>query len=293
MCNFIAPNHIRNMRCFDAQGGAKVPLARVALIMIEDPEKRAQLSIEYCRMGSGADTRANQAAMAAKIMGSLDKESKRTVQNCYKIYTELMKKWPGKEMLDILTSALAYSACMCSAFRMRNFISESLIPAMTGMIKPPPRALSQSELEQRNKQIDTCLRLLSAVLIHASMLVPWKIPIIVLSADVLRPDLAQEATAMLADDAMPQASAAMILYSHLIGNDNDLHKILEKGAKTLVTELRKYRSYKLCGLCGSRAYKACGRCMEVRYCGPACQAAHYPMHKLDCHPNKHTHSGDE
>lgn len=30
--------------------------------------------------------------------------------------------------------------------------------------------------------------------------------------------------------------------------------------------------------------RKCGRCLSVRYCGTACQHAHWPHHKKKCHP---------
>lgn len=278
------------MRCFDSKNGSKLPLAQAALVMIGDSEKRARLAMDYCRMGTGSTNgMTKQAGLASEIMKALDNESKNALQNCYRIYNALLEKWPGKEMAVIITSALIFAASMCAAARMRKFISDSMMPAMIGLIKPAPNGVSGAALVRRNKEIDTCLRLLSAVLLHAAMLVPWKASIFVLGAETLTTDIADVAVGMIVDDAMPQATATVTLHKHLIGTDEiDLRRILEKGAKALVMEMRKYRSYKLCGLCGSRAYKACGKCMVVRYCGRDCQAAHYPMHKLECHAAAHS-----
>lgn len=54
------------------------------------------------------------------------------------------------------------------------------------------------------------------------------------------------------------------------------------GARWVVCELHQYQAHKLCVLCGCRASKVCGRCRSARYCGAACQAAHFEIHKSEC-----------
>lgn len=99
----------------------------------------------------------------------------------------------------------------------------------------------------------------------------------------------QLSTLMLLDNASNTTWKSLYCMERIYMNDPAYYgddvgivsglKPLPKGAGPAGTSLFS-RTCSYCGKTGSM--KACSRCKSVRYCGKACQRAHWKVHKIDC-----------